>query len=345
MDKTRAILFALASAALFGAATPFSKPLLQDISPFMLAGLLYLGAAAFMAVIIAFRWRIRKSPLIPSDRRNRLQLGGAVLFGGLIGPVLLAYGLKLGKAASVAIWLNMETLATVVLAWLFFKEHIGRWTMLGNLGVLAAGVLLCVDGGMEATVGALFVAGAAICWGLDNNLTALIDRISPVESTFWKGSIAGSTNLLIGCLMGGQFSESWAMALGIGTLSYGVSIALYIASAQKLGATRSQMLFSSAPVFGVLLSFLWLGESITYWQLAAGLVLLCSLLVMLLDAHSHEHRHEPLEHDHEHKHDDGHHNHTHDGLSSAHRHSHVHIHEQLSHVHPHWPDLHHRHSH
>src|SRR5688572_32674376 len=32
--------------------------------------------------------------------------------------------------------------------------------------------------------------------------------------------------------------------------SYGASIALYIAGAQRLGATRAQLLFATAPIFG-----------------------------------------------------------------------------------------------
>src|SRR4051794_41968658 len=38
------VLFALASALLFGASTPFAKLLLGALDPWMLAGLLYLGS-------------------------------------------------------------------------------------------------------------------------------------------------------------------------------------------------------------------------------------------------------------------------------------------------------------
>jgi hypothetical protein len=50
----RLLALALASAALFGAATPASKALLADLSPFQLAGLLYLGAALGVAPVA---WR------------------------------------------------------------------------------------------------------------------------------------------------------------------------------------------------------------------------------------------------------------------------------------------------
>jgi drug/metabolite transporter (DMT)-like permease len=41
------ILFALLSAALFGASTPLAKALLGEISPWLLAGLLYLGSGSW----------------------------------------------------------------------------------------------------------------------------------------------------------------------------------------------------------------------------------------------------------------------------------------------------------
>ena len=48
--------------------------------------------------------------------RNVLMLLGAVLFGGGLGSVLLLIGLSKAPAASVALWLNLETVATAVLA-------------------------------------------------------------------------------------------------------------------------------------------------------------------------------------------------------------------------------------
>jgi len=60
--------FALGSAALFGAAPPLSKLLLEATSPFMLAGLLYLGAGIGLA---AFRL-VRSEP-------SEAQLGRADL--------------------------------------------------------------------------------------------------------------------------------------------------------------------------------------------------------------------------------------------------------------------------
>ncbi|MCP4641792.1 MAG: DMT family transporter [bacterium] len=340
-----AFLQALASAALFGIAAPFSKPLLDSLQENQLAGLLYLGAAIFYAPNM---WRRRKTgaAALPRDKKNRLYLLGAIFFGGIVGPVLLLIGLRVAFAASVSMWLNLETVATAILAWLLFREHIGKWTWVGNAGVMAAGVLLSFNEGWSGLIGILCVGGAGIAWGLDNNFTASIDGITPEASTFWKGLVAGTTNLVIGVVLF-DFVVGWHIvwALVLGSVAYGASIALYIASAQSLGATRSQMVFASSPFFGVALSLLWLGEGISLLQGIAAAVLVASIVALLLDSHAHRHKHDALEHEHDHRHDDSHHGHEHDDEAGGQRHTHVHLHEPLVHTHPHWPDLHHRHSH
>jgi len=346
MSRRRGILQALLSAALFGVATPVSKRLLADISPQVLAGLFYLGAALFLFPTLLRSKSVGTRFGLPKDPRNRLYLLGAVFFGGILGPVLLLAGLQLAQAASVSMLLNLETTATAILALLLFREHLGRWAWLGNAGVVVAGVLLGLEGGQPGIIGSLLVAGAAIAWGLDNNLTALIDGITPAQSTFWKGLIAGLTNLAIGLmLMPSTPALPWVFALAVGGLSYGVSITLYISSAQSLGATRSQMVFATSPFFGVAVALLWLGESLSLVQVAAFALIALSLAVLFLDTHEHTHAHEPVEHAHSHRHDDGHHDHEHPGEPSSLRHSHEHDHEGQVHAHPHWPDLHHRHSH
>ena len=121
------VLSCFVAALLFGSSTPFSKALLSSIGPLTLAGLLYLGAA--VAVLpLSLRG---SSAVLRRDRRQRLLLGLAVLFGGGIGPVLLLLGLRAAPAASVSLWLNMETAATAILAWIF-REHLdGRtWPLL-----------------------------------------------------------------------------------------------------------------------------------------------------------------------------------------------------------------------
>ena len=338
------VLLALLSAALFGAATPLSKALLSSFGAFQLAGLLYLGAA-LGASTVAFKkgqtqpWRM--------GRANIVRLSGAVLIGGVMAPILLLLGLKVASAASVSLWLPLELVATAVLGRTLFGDHLGVFGWLGMFGVVAASVMLSVGEGTAGVEAGLLILAACVCWGFDNNFTALIDGITPAQSTFWKGMVAGIINLGLGMAVQDWTGTTAGVlgALGVGALSYGASIILYITAAQNLGAARGQMFFASSPFFGVLLSALLLGESISVLQIAAMASLGVSLVLVLRDRHGHWHRHEALEHEHSHRHDDGHHDHAHVDDREAGRHTHRHHHEPVVHTHPHWPDLHHRHRH
>ena len=339
------ILIALLSAVLFGASTPIGKLLLNSLPPFQLAGLLYIGAAIG---VLPFSLRQRNAKKIHRiGKRNILRLIGAISFGGIAGPVLLLFGLQKAPAASVAMWLNLELIATAILGCLLFREYLGGYGWVGVIGTIGASVMLSWHGGTIGMVALLLVAAAGFCWGIDNHLTALIDGITPTQSTFWKGAIAGGTNLILSVILEPYGTAVWILASGIivGVFSYGFSISLYILAAQNLGATRSQMIFASAPFFGVALSVILLNESISAIQAAAAAILVFSLTVLLRDQHSHSHTHEPLHHKHRHRHDDGHHDHVHTEDEAPVYHSHWHTHEPTTHAHPHWPDIHHRHRH
>ena len=337
------ILWCLLAAALFGASTPASKPLLGGLSPLLLSGVLYLGAAIAVAP-----WALRGlCDLRSVNRKNLTYLFGAVAFGGVLGPVLLLTGLSLSSAASVSLWLNLETVATALLARFFFKEHLARNTWVAVTLIVGASVLLS-PGSAEGGLAMGLVALACVAWGLDNNFTAVIDRFTPAQVTFAKGLIAGTANLGLGFLFDPTPAVAWAFGAGliVGAFSYGASLLLYIAGAQHLGATRSQLVFSTAPVWGLGLAWLALGEKLEAVHLLAAAMMAIAIWLWHRERHSHPHRHASMTHRHWHRHDDGHHNHGHETpvLPGA-WHSHEHTHEEQQHVHPHRPDLHHRHDH
>jgi drug/metabolite transporter (DMT)-like permease len=343
LPLSRPVLASLAAALLFGASTPLAKALLSSIAPLTLAGLLYLGGAVG-ALPFAFRGGSAEAH---RDPRQRWLLAGAVIFGGGLAPVLLLLGLRAAPAASVSLWLNTEMVATALLAWIFFHEHLDRRTILATALVLVGGIILAAPEGAAGWKAGGFVAGACLCWGLDNNLTALIGGFTPAQTTVAKGLIAGTVNLALGLSLGQNMPAvlQVAAALGVGAVSYGVSIMLYIFGAQHLGATRSQLLFATSPFLGVILAWTVLGEHIQQAQLAAAPCIAAGLYFMLTARHEHEHTHKAITHTHSHRHDDGHHAHVHPGLPASVRHTHPHEHEPITHTHPHVPDLHHRHPH
>ncbi|MBC7473952.1 MAG: DMT family transporter [Candidatus Sericytochromatia bacterium] len=346
--KIYAIVLALLSAALFGAATPASKTLLQSFSPFQLAGLLYLGGIfGVLPLLIKEYSKGELTNITTIGKKNLLRLSGSILFGGVLGPVFLLFGLNIASASSVSIWLNLEMVATAILGYFLFKDQLEANQWLSIIGVTISGILLSFGEGQSGILAGLFITLACFSWGADNHLAALVDGISPSQSTFWKSIIAGTVNLTIGLLIQPfLFSiKNIILALIVGAFSYGLSITLHIAASQQIGATRVQMIFSSSPFFGIAISSLFLKESLSYMQIISALILSISLFILFRAKHEHQHHHESMEHNHTHRHDDKHHNHTHIGLPTSTRHSHEHYHETMDHLHSHLPDIHHRHSH
>lgn len=338
------VYLALASAALFGATPPLSKLLLETVHPFMLAGILYLGAGVGLALTRLFRRsREAEARLAPRDLP---WLALAIGMGGVAGPVLLMVGLTLTTASNAALLLNLEGLATMAIAWLAYKENVDRRLLFGAFAILAGAVLLSWEGqGISFSLGALLVAGACFAWGLDNNFTRKISAADPVTIAMLKGLVAGSVNLVLALVAGASFPSTVAMgaAAAVGFLGIGVSLVLFILGLRHLGTARTGAYYSLAPFIGAILAIVALGEPLTTRLLIAGVLMGIGLWLHLSERHEHEHEHDAMEHEHSHVHDE-HHQHTHDGPVTE-PHSHWHRHEPLRHSHPHYPDLHHRHGH
>lgn len=341
----RGVWLGVLSVVLFGAAMPASKVLLADLQPFQLAGLLYLGAA--LAVLpMALPQQLLRATL-GLHRQNRIRLLGAVVFGGIVAPVLILCALQRAPAGEVSLLLNLEIAATAALGFFFFHEHLHARESTSIAGIILGAALLSSQGTRPDSLAGLAALSACLCWGLDNNLTALIDGLTPAGVTLWKGLAAGIVNLVLGLALEPFSASPGAIgrALLLGGISYGASLACYISAAQQLGATRAQTLFASAPFIGAGLAALFLGERIGAREAIAAAIFGASVFALLRARHEHWHEHEAIEHVHSHRHDDGHHFHGHEGLDASVRHTHRHEHEAFEHAGSHWPDLHHRHKH
>jgi drug/metabolite transporter (DMT)-like permease len=339
----RGLLRCGAAALLFGASTPFAARLTGDMGPVLLAGLLYLGAA--LAVLPQ---SLHRPPSVAGLRRGAGRLTLAVVFGGLIGPILLMLGLARTPAASASLLLNLELPFTVLLAGILFREHLGPRVVLGAGLVAGAGALVALSAGTPSVqVGGLLVAAACAAWAVDNVVTADLDELAPAHVTLVKGVVAGTLSTVVGLASGGFPAVGpFLLALLVGALGYGASITLWVAGARDLGAARAQVVFATAPFLGAVLAWVVLREGITVAQVAGLVVAISGVALVLRSSHEHEHEHPAQEHDHEHTHDDGHHDHQHTPeVPAGTRHQHPHRHEALVHAHPHVPDLHHRHSH
>jgi drug/metabolite transporter (DMT)-like permease len=344
-------LTVVASAVLFGLSTPLAKLLLRDVSPIGLAGLLYLGSFAGLSVvsgIMKIQTRDAERPEAPLRGRDAGWLAGAIVSGGIAGPIGLMFGLSMTSGTAASLLLNLEGAATAGLAVLLFREHAGRtiWAALGAMTL--AGIFLSWDPtrGHFALGGSLLIIGAMFAWGLDNNLTRAIADRDPVQIARIKGLSAGLFSSGLALATGSPLPDLKAVLFGLvlGAFAYGASLVLFIRALRHLGAFRTGAFFSFAPFIGAGASLILLGEPIR-WVLLPGLAFMgLGVFLLVREKHEHAHRHRTTTHTHAHAHDDGHHDHGHEAGRPA-RHAHEHAHDEREHSHGHWPDLHHRHPH
>ena len=343
------ITYALLAAALFGASTPIAKLLLLDTPPLLLAGLLYLGSGIGLAIARLVRDGGWKSPgLVGTEAR---WLAGATVFGGILGPAALMYGLTRLDAASASLLLNMEGVLTAVLAWVVFRENADRRIVIGMASIVAGGIVLAWPAdysSASATLpGTSLILAACLCWAIDNNLTRKVSARDALFVAGIKGLSAGIVSVTLALSLGMTMPplSIAAIAMVVGLAGYGASLVLFVLALRALGTARTGAYFATAPFIGATLALVMAMEMPTPGFGIAAALMALGVWLHVTEHHEHPHRHDAETHDHPHVHDE-HHQHQHDfPWDGSEPHTHPHRHTVLVHTHAHFPDLDHRHSH
>jgi len=301
---------ALGAALLFGAGTPLAKLLLDSVSPWLLAGLLYIGSGIGLTL---YR-RFARAPAVRLTRIEVPWFAGAIIAGGMVGPVLLMMGLTGMPASGASLLLNAEGVFTALLAWFAFKENFDRRIALGMAAIMTGAMILSWPGNAHfaGLWPASAVLGACFAWGIDNNLTRKVSLSDATWIASVKGLVAGAVNLVLAFALGATLPPipNIAGAMVVGFFAYGVSLALFVVGLRHLGTARTGAYFSVAPFFGAVLAIA-MGDPVTLPLLIAGALMAAGIWLHLTERHEHEHMHVVMEHEHEHVHDE-HHQHTHD---------------------------------
>lgn len=339
------VVLALASAVAFGLTTPIIAWAGASLGALTTAALLYAGAALGAAAM-----RLGAPARGPSlERRDLPRILGIALAGAAIAPTCLAWGLVRAGATAGSLALNLEAVLTVLIAWLVYREALGRRVIAAVALMAGGGAVLALDASTRSSaglLGALAVAAATLAWAIDNTLTRPLADRDPLQVIAAKGLLGAALTGTIAVGLGEPTPAPWSIGvlLGCGATGYGVSLRLYLLAQRRIGAARTGSVFALAPFVGAAVSYALGDRTASAWTAGATACFAIGVYLHASERHLHAHVHESVDHEHAHRHDDGHHDHAHDPPITG-EHSHPHHHDHVAHSHDHGLDLHHDHTH
>lgn len=335
--KNIATIYAVLAAALYAINVPLSKILLSNVEPTMMAAFLYLGAGLGLFIYGLIEAKVSKSERKEPLTKKELPYIIAMVVLDIVAPILLMLGITRTNSANVSLLNNFEIVATSIIALIVFKEVISKKLWFAISLVTIASIILSFEGAGSFTFnqGSLFVLGACLCWGFENNCTKMISNKSSVEIVVIKGTFSGLGSLVVALIIGEHIPAiRWIICvLVLGFVAYGLSIHFYIMAQKDLGAAKTSAYYSIAPFLGVAFSMLLLKERPGVQFYLALIIMIISTYFMVKDTielqHTHEHEHT---HTHEHSHGDLVHTHEH---THVHTHLHTHTGDSENHSHEH----------
>ena len=316
-----AIFLALLAAVFYAINTPFSKLLLEYVSPTFMAAFLYIGAGLGVGFMYLFNYKYEeKSDRLSSD--DFIYAIGMVVLD-IAAPIFLMLGISLGTASNASLLGNFEIVSTTLIALILFEEKVSKrlWTAIWF--ITFSSILLSFEGSgsFKFSVGSFFVILATCCWGLENNCTRKISEKSTYQIVLLKGIFSGGGSLAIALIIGEEVpaAKYIAFILLLGFISYGLSIFLYVRAQRELGAAKTSAYYAVAPFVGTFLSFLINGEKLNNMYYAGLLFMIIGTEFVVYDTlikqHLHSHTHTIV--------------HTHDGVTHKHIITHLHEHSHF----------------
>ncbi len=290
--KTIATIYAILAAVLYAINVPFSKILLERVSPTMMASFLYFGAGLGLFLYGIVRKATGKKEEKELLTKKELPYTVAMVILDIAAPILLMLGIQTSNASSVSLINNFEIVATTLIALFIFKEVVSKKLWISILLVVIASILLSFEGKttISFNFGSLFVLGACLCWGFENNCTKMISHKSSIEIVIIKGFFSGLGSLIVGLIIREPIPElKWLLfVLVLGFVSYGLSIHYYISAQKELGAAKTSAFYSIAPFLGVAFGMVMLGEKPNLNFYLGLLIMAVAAIFMVKDTYDSE---------------------------------------------------------
>lgn len=283
MKHRKAIFYAILAASFYAISSPFSKILLEKISPVMLSSLLYLGAGEGLLIVGIIQKRLGKTEKEKSLTKKELPYTIGMIVLDIAAPIFLMIGLTMTTASNASLLNNFEIVATSIIALCVFKEKISHRLWAGIFFITIASIMLTIEDteSFSFSKGSLFVLLACICWGFENNCTNNLSTKKPLEIVVIKGFGSGIGSFIIALFIEEiQLDITYIFALILGFIAYGLSILLYIYAQRYLGAAKTSAYYAISPFIGTIFSIIIFKEIPSFMFIIAFVIMILGTITV-----------------------------------------------------------------
>ncbi len=201
-------------------------------------------------------------------------------------------GLQYITAGRAALIIALNPLAITIFASLFLKEPL-TVKQLGGILLSLTGAVFVISNGHPGEifstgfgVGEITLLGCVVSWVAYSLIgRVVLVSLSPLASVFYS-SLIGSILLFFPAVYYGLFSNlghigamNWLGLTYLGFFGTALGFSLYYRAIKNIGATRSGVFINLVPLFSILLSWIFLGESIKGVVILGGIMLLSGVSI------------------------------------------------------------------
>ena len=279
----KGFVFSFLSAFLYGLNVPIAKYYLNVLSSSSLLFLLYLGSTIGMFIILL---GYKKHLVFTLSKIKIIYLVGVIICD-IIASLLIVSSLNYLNASVVSLLSIFEIAATVIASKIVFKNKINKNLIISLICVSIGGILLSFDGDSEFkfSLAILFVLGATLLWGFENNFTAKVSEDNPILLVFCKCLFVTLFNLIILFISTNSLAiifDYWYLLI-IGFFTYGVSILFFAYGTKYIGASKTSIIFSLSPIFSTFLSLIIFKENLNFLFIISFIFMLCGMFFNMKD--------------------------------------------------------------
>lgn len=280
-------------AFLWGAAWSFAQVVLKYVPPLTAAGIRFIIASVFLFGWLCYREGAHTLRILSS--RQWLWLLWAAVFGIFGYAIFFMYALKYVPAGKASTIVSINPVPILILGAILYKERLNIGiglgmiiAVLGSMIAIAQGnPLAAFSGGTQ--IGTYLLLCTLACWTAYTLVARKLEGISSLAVTFATALIGSILLLIAGGIIEGTQAwvqviqapmEMWlnmlCLSLGAGAVAY----LWYFAGLQGLGVGTAATYMVLIPVFGILISAIWLGEPLTLFSLLGTAMVVIGMLLM-----------------------------------------------------------------